>query len=226
MGIIYSFTNLINGKKYIGQTINPNQRYAAHKSAISNINSSEFDSPLHRAFRKYGFENFEYEVLTETESIDELNALEAYYIAYYNTQVPNGYNIKAGGNNASFKMKEETKEKLRKIHAVLSEEEVIALRKAYANHESPSKIFNEKYKGKMHYNSFLNIWCGSRYGYIMPEVFTEKNRRKTTDEETVRKIKIDRQNGLTYKQLREKYGLGRGCIEGICSGKTWKHVQI
>lgn len=97
MGIIYCYTNLINGKKYIGQTVNPNQRYYAHKSCAFNKKDPEYNKPLHKAFRKYGCDNFQYEVLAEANTIEELNGLEIYYIAHYNTQVPNGYNIESGG---------------------------------------------------------------------------------------------------------------------------------
>ena len=59
LGYIYCFTNLINNKKYIGQTINnDNARYSAHISNSNNSNSYEYDSLLHRAMRKYGIENF------------------------------------------------------------------------------------------------------------------------------------------------------------------------
>jgi group I intron endonuclease len=85
MGIIYCYTNLINGKKYVGQTINPRQRYNAHKSTAFNEKDPEYNSPLHRAFRKYGYENFKYEILAEAETIEELNGLEIYYIANLKT---------------------------------------------------------------------------------------------------------------------------------------------
>ena len=225
LGIIYCYTNLINGKKYVGQTINPTKRFNQHKSSAFNENDKDYDTPLHRAFRKYGYENFKYEILAEADSIEELNGLEIYYIAHLKTKVPDGYNIKDGGLNASNPKSEETKIKLMEAHAALSEEEVIELRKAYANHESPTKIYNEKYADRMHKNSFMNIWNGARYKTIMPEVFNA-GRHTKLDEATVRQIKIDRQNGFTYDQLVTKYHVSKSTIGDICRGKTWKQVQI
>lgn len=99
--------------------------------------------------RKYGYENFSYEVLAEANSIEELNSLEIYFIAHYNTQTPNGYNIEPGGYNSPKPKSEETKIKLMKSHGELSEKEVQELRIAYMNKESPSEIYNNKYKDRM-----------------------------------------------------------------------------
>jgi len=56
---------------------------------------------LHRAFRKYGFENFDYEILSkDIDDIDLLNKLEIFYITKFNTKAPNGYNVESGGKNA------------------------------------------------------------------------------------------------------------------------------
>jgi group I intron endonuclease len=102
MGIIYCYTNLINNKKYIGQTINPEQRFSAHKSNYQNPNNNEYNSLLHKAFRKYGYDNFKYEILIQNiEDVELLNKLEIYYINFYNTQIPNGYNVEAGGKNSA-----------------------------------------------------------------------------------------------------------------------------
>ena len=85
MGIIYCYTNKINGKKYIGQTINPQLRYNAHKSNYKNPNHIEYNSLIHKAFRKYGFNNFTYEVLVKgIDDINVLNELEIYYIKKFN----------------------------------------------------------------------------------------------------------------------------------------------
>ena len=227
MGAIYCYTNLINQKKYIGQSVDPNQRYNAHKSAVYNEKSQEYNTPLHAAMRKYGFENFSYEILQETNDVDLLNEMEIFYISYYNTQTPNGYNILAGGRNAlRGAMPVEVKKKLTWAQAKLSEDEVIILRLAYANKESPRAIYDEFYKDKLHYNSFLNIWSGRRYKNIMPEVI-ENGRHTKLNEDIVREIRLEYKNTKTsYQKIADKYNIPKPTVADIIKERTWKNVQI
>lgn len=227
MGAIYCYTNKINQKKYIGQSVDPVQRDHQHKSSAFNEKSSEYNSPLHRAFRKYGVENFEYQILQSTDDIDLLNELEEFYISYYQTQIPNGYNVEAGGKNAKKgPMPLETKYKLTWSQAKLSEDEVIALRFAYARKESPKKIYDTFYKDKLHYNSFLNIWSGRRYKNILPEII-ENGRHTRLTEDKVRQIKIDYfNNNMTLQAIADKNGVSKSTIADIARGRTWKNVQI
>ena len=96
---IYKITNLVNGKSYIGQSVNIQKRFNAHKSVAFNPNDANYNYPLYRAIRKYGLENFSFEVLEECD-ISELNNKEIYYISKYNTYGKCGYNQDKGGNNA------------------------------------------------------------------------------------------------------------------------------
>lgn len=226
MGIIYCFTNNINGKKYIGQSINRDTRYRGHKSAYKNPNNPDYNALIHKAFRKYGFENFTYEILVDNiDDIELLNQLEIYYIKKFNSQIPNGYNIKSGGWNASGWTKtEEERKQLIWTQAKLTEEEVIELRIAYKNHESPTEIYNQKYKDRLHYNSFLNIWTGKRYGLIMPEVF-ETGRHTKLTAEIVKQIREDREKlNLSYDKLAKKFNVSRATIADIVKRRTWKNV--
>lgn len=228
MGHIYCFTNKINKKKYIGQSISPSEkRRNLHKSNHLNENSSEYNSVIHRAMRKYGYENFEYEILANyIDDQDLLNILEIYYIKEFDSQVPNGYNVEAGGKNCSMPTPEKAKEKIMWTEGSLTEQEVIDLRIAYKNHESPTKIYNEKYKDRLHYNSFLNIWVGKRYSRVMPEVFVDKGRHTKLNPEAVHNIKEDRKNlNLSYAELAQKYGVSQSTIRDIMAGRTWKNVQ-
>lgn len=104
-GIIYCYTNLINNKKYIGQTTNPLKRHTAHLSS-SKIKSLRKDSktPIHNAIRKYGINNFSYSVVEMKCCSDNrllqksLDEKERYYIELLNTTNKHyGYNILSGG---------------------------------------------------------------------------------------------------------------------------------
>lgn len=106
-GIIYKYTNKINGKVYIGQTIDEKRRKQEHSLAREN-------SRFHASIRKYGFNNFEYKVLfrincsNKQDLFNTLDIKEALAIKYFDsTNQDKGYNISLGGqsNNIFFKNK-------------------------------------------------------------------------------------------------------------------------
>lgn len=221
MGIIYCYKNKTNGKRYIGQTINPQQRKSAHIS-----DSTHIDTKFYRAVRKYGWNNFEYEILAESEDRNELDKLEVDFIKSFNS-IENGYNIRSGGEHPT--MGEETKKKLQQANAFqnaeLSEEEIIELRIAYLNYDSPSQIYNEKYKDRLHFNSFLNIWTGARYAYVMPEVFEQRQGRRKYSEEVVKEIRrVREEEKLSYDKLAKIFGIPKPTIADIVKYRTWKNV--
>ncbi len=93
--IIYKITNKINGKIYIGQTVQPlTSRWSGHCNKSISKNGY-----LYNAIVKYGKENFTIEKIRDCENIDEMNFWEEELIKSENTRRSNGYNIKAGGNN-------------------------------------------------------------------------------------------------------------------------------
>lgn len=92
--LIYSITNIINGKMYIGQTTKTlEQRIKNHKNSMV----SGKDTHLYRAMRKYGWENFVFKVIVYANSQETLDELEAYYIKKYDT-IKSGYNMAPGGS--------------------------------------------------------------------------------------------------------------------------------
>ena len=94
---IYKITNQLNGKVYIGQSVNIEQRWKRHKQEVKNGNKTY---KLYNAIRKYGIENFSFEVLEECLR-DELNEKEIYYIKKYNSYC-NGYNSTLGGQGKNY----------------------------------------------------------------------------------------------------------------------------
>ena len=101
---IYKITNLINGKVYIGQSVNIKKRFIAHKSTAFNPKNEYYNYPLYRAIRKYGIENFSFEVIEECNK-ESLNDREIFYISKYQSHGENGYNLDDGGNQASHYIK-------------------------------------------------------------------------------------------------------------------------
>jgi hypothetical protein len=54
---------------------------------------------LHNAIKKYGIDNFSFEIIKECNK-ELLNELEVYYINEYNSTNENiGYNVSCGGNS-------------------------------------------------------------------------------------------------------------------------------
>ena len=101
---IYKITNKVNGKVYIGQTININWklRIKQHFDSAERVWGIDAQNLIHRAIRKYGRDNFEYILLEDTRDKDKLDELEKYYIHKYKSADPKyGYNISYGGNSPS-----------------------------------------------------------------------------------------------------------------------------
>lgn len=90
---IYKIVNLVNGKIYVGQSINIQKRWYQHKSDYNKEGGCPI---LYAAIRKYGIENFSFEVIEEC-SLELLDEREKYWISQMNTLNPNGYNIALGG---------------------------------------------------------------------------------------------------------------------------------
>jgi len=104
---IYSITNLVNGKKYIGQSTRPlKQRIREHKSCFSNEDKIQ---PLYTEMRMFGFENFKFDILVDVKNEDQLDELEKFYILYYNSIYPFGYNKEGGGKQRKICYKREGK---------------------------------------------------------------------------------------------------------------------
>lgn len=98
MGYIYKITNNINNKVYIGQTIKerPTDRFSQHCYLARHSEQEKSISYLYQAMTKYGVDNFIFEVIENIEN-DKLNEREQYWIAQYNSLVPQGYNLTIGG---------------------------------------------------------------------------------------------------------------------------------
>lgn len=105
---IYRITNLVNGKVYIGQTMNPKLRWAKHKTNKKNRH-------LYGSFKKYGIENFSFEVLLSNLTKEQADRVEIRLIKRYKATDPNiGYNNANGGSHGTYS--QATKDRLSVSH--------------------------------------------------------------------------------------------------------------
>ena len=96
---IYFIINNINGKRYVGQTVNYSRRKSDHINMLNK--NKHINMKLQNAWNKYGKDNFTFQKITYDDiTQDELNEYEIYYINKYDSR-ENGYNIAFGGSNGS-----------------------------------------------------------------------------------------------------------------------------
>jgi group I intron endonuclease len=118
---IYVITNLVSGKRYIGQTVNLSKRLRTHRSKL---NRGYHANPhLQNSWDKYGEDSFSFGVieLCEGMSKEEVTEREQYWTDYYKAnRQRRGYNIrKIVDSNCGIKngpKTQETKEKIRKAN--------------------------------------------------------------------------------------------------------------
>lgn len=293
-------TNLINNKKYIGITNNIQKRWANHKCC------NEPTMAISQAIKKYGANNFKFEVLLSNVPIDKIDELEKEYIKKYNTHVSygQGYNISKGGrgfkgipsvrigaDNANAHLTAEEVQYIKSHRNIpeyvlydsfsdkigysafkdiyndktyqnikptvspypyniefsgqfasnnkLDYDEVVELRKQYAKlvyWKDAYKKYENRYSSPW---NFWNIYNGNIYSLVMPEVFTEENKKAHTllrsakgenngraklSWNDVHKIRYEYEHKLkTRKQIQQEYPqVTSNSINGILRYDTWK----
>lgn len=89
--LIYKHTSP-SGKSYIGQTKSYQKRNKEHRLGCG-------CTAFSKAIRKYGWDSFTHQILAEGLSVEDANQKEIELIQQHGTLVPNGYNLRTGGEN-------------------------------------------------------------------------------------------------------------------------------
>ena len=188
---IYKITNLVNGKVYIGQSVDIYKRWKSHKWSSYNKNCSDYDNILHRAFRKYGEDKFSFEIIEEC-SEEELNEKEIYYIKEYNSYVKNesanGYNLTIGGDGTRGRVV--TEEQLVKMSQIMKGKFAKGMNPNALTVICEGKVFDTILECSEYYDipqARMASWL--RGGTTMPKEWYDKGLRladKTMEDYTVR----------------------------------------
>ncbi len=93
---IYYFTNILNNKIYIGQSVTIHNRKLGHLNDLRN--NRHANSHLQRAFNKYGEENFKHNILAKCPK-EYLDKMENKFVKIYKAADRKyGYNIRTEEN--------------------------------------------------------------------------------------------------------------------------------
>ena len=160
---IYKIQNKENGKIYIGQSNDIERRIKEHCYPSRYKNNYPIDVAIH----KYGKTAFTFDVVEEC-NLNELNEREEQWIKYYQSNTNKGYNCNEGGSQASIG---ENNPK-----AKLTESDVVAIRSIYNKKGSKASAY-ELVKNKTSWSNFESVWQGATWKHIMPEVYTEENKK-------------------------------------------------
>ena len=164
---IYKITNKLNDNCYIGLSIDIERRWHDHQNRYQNINSAEYNKALYRAMRKYGIDNFQFEILELCNS-DDLCSREQYWIAYYDSY-KNGYNETPGGDIIDTRGEKHPNHKLTK-------EDVIYIRQLWASKTISTKEMYYEFANKIGKSGFKKIYTWQTWKDILPELNTQENR--------------------------------------------------
>lgn len=171
---IYKITNIINKKIYIGQSINIQKRWNKEKSSAYNINDDSYNTLLSKAFRKYGIDNFIFEIIEECPK-ELLDEKEKYYITYFDSY-NNGYNATTGGQgtqNVSIKISSEDLDKIYDLlqNTTISQREIAQQFNvgedviSTINHGKSRRQEGYNYPLRKNYNKHICIDCGKEIDY-------------------------------------------------------------
>lgn len=141
---IYSITNKVNGKRYIGSAVVLSRRFAQHKNELKY--GRHHSVKLQRSWDKHGPDAFVFEVLEVvslvSDDLCELIALEQKWIDTYKSSGVAGYNVlHIAGSSIGYRHTEETKATFR--------HELSAEHRANIGAAGKGRITSEETKAKL-----------------------------------------------------------------------------
>ena len=199
---VYSITNIDNGRRYIGSSIHIYQRWSDHKSKLHK--RKHYSTLLQNDWDTYGNDKIIFEILENSENIEQLKEREQYWMDFYQSYIY-GYNTLPDSN--SWEGAHHSAESIRKMSVaatkrligwIMPEKHKIAL--LIAVRMPHSKERKEKKRGQGNPNAKL-----------------------TNDD--VARIKYLLSVGIKIMPISKEYNVSFNAIWEIQKGIKWGHIE-
>lgn len=218
---IYLWTNNINGKVYVGQTQNFYQRMRQY------MNQNDSHRIIGQAINKYGFDNFDIEILEKDLPLKELNMREQYWMDYYQSyNRSNGYNLcTEAGTTRGYKHTQQAKEMMSEKHKQIfiknpdklkgennpnygkkaskeTRQKMSESRKGNQNAKGKHWTLNQEQRERRRQNALGNQYClGRQLTEYHRQRIIESNKSRFISNETRQKMS-NSHKGKTAKKVR------------------------
>lgn len=205
---IYSITNTIDNRVYIGSSLNIEKRKLQHIQTLKR--NVHCNNHLQRFVNKYGLETLQFNIL-EKCALDDLVPKEQHYM----DNADNLFNIsKIAGR---IEMNEETKQKMSLLHKgrILPEYQKENLRQINLG-KKLSLETKKKLSEHMKYIRSTIIW---------PSCKGEKNSQSKLTDLQVLDIKKMLSEKVKQVNIAKMYNVSKSCISYINKNKSYKHLE-
>ena len=210
---IYKITNQLNNKCYIGQTTDYKRRFQEHKNLGYGVEENKL---LYYAIKKYGIENFSFEVIEDKTS--KYNEREKYWIQYYDS-FENGYNMTEGGEEPPLNIginnpfATHTEEEIEKIKQLLRDTKI--------QYKDIATMFNYD-SSTIERINYGKLWRNDSEAYPI----RKESSREYQKERALNIINDLLYTNLTQKKIAEKYGCARTTVTAINRGVNYKQDDL
>lgn len=207
---VYRIKNVVNGKIYIGSSVDLMNRMYCHKSRLRR--GIHKNPHLQSAWNKYGEENFEFTVLEIVENKDDVLDVEQLYLDTYHPD----YNV--------FKYTEYTR---RDDHLTDEHKEKISKSKQGTNVGEDNHFYGRKHsretKKKLSIIASERILSDEHKANIGKAQIGEKSHYAKLTWDKVREIRrLYEKEHWTEHMLIDKFNMSQSAINKIVRYKTWR----
>lgn len=216
--IVYRVTNLVNGKVYFGKSNDLARRKREH---LSEMYRERRNSHLYSAMRKYGRDNFIFEVLHTFECEEDAYLAEIAWIRRAGSMDPKvGYNLTPGGEGVR-----EVSAQERKRRSDLAKTRVGPLNSFFGrSHSAETKArMREAAKGRPHPTQGTPCSEATKLKISNANKGERAGNAKLTNEQAT-SLRREFEGGLTVKRLQARYGLSKSAVRSVLSRRTYKEA--